>query len=77
MSSVPDDLKTCALCEHCSLDLGYQGWSEWTPGSPGDVDCLKGHSPHNDDSDTDVLGRANKSEISPTKLPGPIKAIVS
>ena len=55
MGKVPDDLKTCALCEHCDLHLGTQGWSEWTPGSEGEVDCLKKHPQLDDKSRDEVL----------------------
>ncbi len=33
------EVKTCALCRHCDIDIGSVGWSELTPGSSGSMDC--------------------------------------
>lgn len=36
-------IKTCAVCAHCSIDLGSHGYSDVTPGGPGWVRCGNGH----------------------------------
>lgn len=33
--------RVCLVCEHFSFSIGSEGYSEWTPGSPGQVDCAK------------------------------------
>lgn len=35
--------KTCAICKHCSIDLGSVGWSDTTPAGSGEVTCARGH----------------------------------
>lgn len=35
--------RTCLDCEHVYLDLGDPGWSEYTPGGPGELTCMRGH----------------------------------
>lgn len=35
--------KSCAICKHCTIDLGATWWSEATPGDPGTFSCAKGH----------------------------------
>lgn len=34
--------KTCLLCKHVSIDFGTHGYSDATPGSPGEWRCSKG-----------------------------------
>jgi hypothetical protein len=31
--------RVCLVCDHFRLSLGEPGYSEWTPGSPGSMDC--------------------------------------
>jgi len=33
------EIKTCLICDHCTLDLGDAGYSEMTPGYPGSMRC--------------------------------------
>lgn len=35
--------KLCLFCEHCYLSLGYEWYSDETPGGPGYVECYKEH----------------------------------
>ena len=37
------DMKTCAICKHCCIDVGARGWSDATPGGSGSVTCARGH----------------------------------
>jgi hypothetical protein len=32
-------IKTCALCQHCDINLGYEGWSQLTPACEGSISC--------------------------------------
>ena len=32
----------CLTCKHCEIDFGSPGYSEMTPGEPGQWDCKKG-----------------------------------
>lgn len=35
--------RLCPTCKFFWLDLGSEGYSEYTPGYPGDMSCTKGH----------------------------------
>lgn len=35
-------MKACIACEHFSIDMGEDGYSELTPGYPGRIECMKG-----------------------------------
>lgn len=41
--SKPNYARTCLHCDHLIWQQGYQGWSEYTPGSPPSLYCSKGH----------------------------------
>ena len=48
--------RTCALCRHCTIDIGCDGYSAYTPGSSGYVDCAKGRHPAlNDEGSVDLV----------------------
>lgn len=34
-----ETLPCCSICRHFEINMGYHGYSELTPGSPGYVDC--------------------------------------
>lgn len=36
-------MRTCLECEHLFVDGGSQGYSEYTPSTPFQCECLKGH----------------------------------
>jgi hypothetical protein len=46
-------VKLCIFCDHCRLDLGDYGYSEYTPGGPGEFSCWKGVWNIQFDSDKD------------------------
>lgn len=35
--------RICLACKHFSFSSGSPGYSSWTPGSPGHVECDKRH----------------------------------
>lgn len=42
MSDIP---RTCALCEHCTINLGTSDFSDVTPGEAGSIVCSRKHEP--------------------------------
>lgn len=39
--SVPE--RVCVLCEQFNISFGSGGYSEYTPGYPGNAECCKGY----------------------------------
>jgi hypothetical protein len=35
--------QTCMGCRHIELSVGSHGYSKYTPGYPGEVQCVEGH----------------------------------
>lgn len=33
--------RLCLECRHCSVSMGDEGYSSWTPGMPAEFACLK------------------------------------
>lgn len=57
-------MKNCLYCKHFYLYAGSPGYSEWTPGSTGSIECLKGLWKMDDCDDTD--GYRRKMETAQT-----------
>jgi len=38
----PTEFRTCVLCEHFYVYFGSETYSDITPGSPGEAECLEG-----------------------------------
>jgi hypothetical protein len=36
-------MKDCTDCEHFALSEHEPDWSEYTPGTPASIGCMKGH----------------------------------
>lgn len=45
-------MKCCIACEYLSLSFGDAGYSDMTPGYPGEMYCCKGHFRNVDDGET-------------------------